>query len=183
MSTTEDQSLILCKIEKKKKMIEKNNQINIKENKSILSRNSKVENRSAKSSVYADRSIKRDGITILLDASLKKAIKNKNNMNKRNKSTIRIREILIEKAKKSVNRLYNELSKLSGKNYEPFKYNKYSLEDEDESKINVELEEDDDEKDNAEKQNISDEEEEKVYAKEKNDVKYCNEGDTETDED
>jgi len=178
MSTTEDQSLILCKIEKKKKTNEKNARINAQEKKSILSRNSKVEKQLSKISLHADSSGKKIINTTSLSASLKKAIKNKNNVNKRNKATIRIREISIKKGKKSVNRLYNELAKLTGSNYEEFKYKKYILEDEDESTIKFELEEDDDEK-----QNIIDKDAEIRHEKEKDDVKCCDEGDTETDED
>ena len=64
MSTAEDQSIILCKIKKKKHTIEKNIRINIKEEKLICIRNSKVEKQIAKIKSYEQRLETNSSITI-----------------------------------------------------------------------------------------------------------------------
>ena len=99
--------------------------LNEADQKSVCSRNIKLEESmidyNLQGSPSGDNSVR----AARIDNKFKKIRKNRNNMNKRNIKSIRIRNTIIQKQKRYVNRMYNELAKMTGTSHDDKKYKKH----------------------------------------------------------
>ena len=98
--------------------------LNEADQKSVCSRNIKLEESMLDYNMHGSPSGDNSVRAARIDNKFKKIRKNRNNMNKRNIKSIRIRNTIIEKQKRYVNRMYNELAKMTGTSNDDKKYKK-----------------------------------------------------------
>ena len=98
--------------------------LNEADQKSVCSRNIKLQESMIDYNMHGSPSGDNSVRAARIDNKFKKIRKNRNNMNKRNIKSIRIRNTIIEKQKRYVNRMYNELAKMTGTSNDDKKYKK-----------------------------------------------------------
>jgi len=116
--------LVQQKISDKILSIDSKIRLNEADEKSVCSRNIKLEESMIDYNMHGSPSGDNSVRAARFDAKFKKIRKNRNNMNKRNIKSIRIRNTIIKKQKRYVNRMYNELAKMTGTSYDDKKYKK-----------------------------------------------------------
>jgi len=116
--------LIQQKISDKILSIDSKIRLNEADEKSVCSRNIKLEESMIDYNMHGSPSGDNSVRAARFDAKFKKIRKNRNNMNQRNLKSIRIRNTIIKKQKRYVNRMYNELAKMTGTSHDDKKYKK-----------------------------------------------------------
>ena len=116
--------LMQKKISDKIMSIDSKIRLNETDQKSVCSRNIKFEESMIDYNMHGSPSGDNSVRAARFDIKFKKIRKNRNNMNKRNIKSIRIRNTIIKKQKRYVNRMYNELAKMTGTSYDDKKYKK-----------------------------------------------------------
>ena len=117
------------KISDKIQSIDAKIRLNEADHKSVCSRNIKLEESMMDYNMHGSPSGDNSVRAARIDNKFKKIRKNRNNMNQRNTKSIRIRNTIIKKQKRYVNRMYNELAKMTGTNHDDKKYQKHEHND------------------------------------------------------
>ena len=169
--------LVQQKISDKILSIDSKIRLNEADEKSVCSRNIKLEESMIDYNMHGSPSGDNSVRAARFDAKFKKIRKNRNNMNQRNLKSIRIRNTIIKKQKRYVNRMYNELAKMTGTSYDDKKYKKTehdgsgieSSSNEDDVDDNVVKEEKDDDDNGIESSSNEDDDDDNGVKEEKDD--------------
>jgi hypothetical protein len=131
MDSNAEVAMIQKKIAVKSDSISTKTRLNEADHKSIGARNLKLEVSMIQYNMHGSPSGETSVRAARIDTKFKKIRKNRNNMNQKNIKSIRIRNAVIKKQKRYVNRMFNQLTKITGQNHDDKKYQKHEYEGDD----------------------------------------------------